>query len=91
MMRLSTWTKAFTKLGTRERVSVLIMSLTPHKVYLNAYEIGPNLVTNVEYLEFMEADGYHDFRHWHAEGWDWVKTNKVGSPMYWHQIDGKVV
>ncbi len=61
--------------------------LNRHKVYLNAYQISPNLVTNEEYLEFMNAGGYHDFRHWHAEGWDWVNKNKVEAPMYWHVID----
>jgi ergothioneine biosynthesis protein EgtB len=61
--------------------------LNPHKVYLNAFEISPNLVSNAEYLEFINSGGYHDFRHWHAEGWDWVKTNKAESPLYWHLID----
>jgi len=61
--------------------------LNRHKVYLNGYAISPNLVTNAEYLEFMNAGGYHDFRHWHAEGWDWVRNNKIESPMYWHLID----
>jgi len=61
--------------------------LNPHKVYLNAFEISPNLVTNAEYLEFINSGGYHDFRYWHAEGWDWVKTNKVEAPLYWHNID----
>ena len=61
--------------------------LNRHKVYLNAYKISPNLVTNAEYLEFMNAGGYHDFRYWHAEGWDWVNKNKVAAPMYWHVID----
>src|ERR1700733_2343464 len=42
--------------------------LNPHKVYLNEFEISPNLVTNGEYLEFINDGGYHDFRHWHAEG-----------------------
>jgi len=62
--------------------------LNRHKVYLNAYEISPDLVTNEEYLEFINAGVYHDFRHWHAAGWDWVNTNKVEAPMYWHLIDG---
>ncbi|WP_419700566.1 ergothioneine biosynthesis protein EgtB [Mucilaginibacter sp. NFX135] len=61
--------------------------LNRHKVYLNSYEISPNLVTNAEYLEFINSGGYHDFRHWHAEGWDWVKTNQIESPLYWHLID----
>jgi len=60
-----------------------------HKVYLNAFEIADQLVTNEEYLEFMNAGGYEDFRHWHAEGWDWVKQNEARSPLYWHFIDGK--
>jgi hypothetical protein len=34
------------------------------------------------------SGGYHDFRHWHAEGWDWVNTNKVQKHLlYWHNID----
>lgn len=60
--------------------------LNRHKVYLNAYEISPKLVNNAEYLEFINSGGYHDFRHWHAEGWDWVKNNKVEAPLYWHLI-----
>ncbi len=60
-----------------------------HKVYLNDFQISSNLINNDEYLEFMNAGGYQDFRHWHAEGWDWVKQNEAKSPLYWHFIDGK--
>jgi len=60
-----------------------------HKVYLNDFEISSQLITNGEYLEFMEAEGYSDFRHWHAEGWDWVQQNNAISPLYWHSIEGK--
>jgi len=60
-----------------------------HKVYLTGFEIASRLVTNGEYLTFMEAGGYKDFRYWHAEGWDWVKQSHAESPLYWHFIDGK--
>lgn len=60
-----------------------------HTVYLQDYQISTRLVTNGEYLEFMEAGGYEDFRHWHAEGWDWVKREQVKAPLYWHFVDGK--
>ncbi|MGE4514359.1 MAG: ergothioneine biosynthesis protein EgtB [Chryseobacterium sp.] len=63
--------------------------LARHKVYLNDFEISECLVTNKEYLEFMEAGGYEDFRYWHADGWNWVNENNVKSPLYWHKIDGK--
>ena len=63
--------------------------LNRHKVYLNSFEISASLVTNAEYLAFIQDEGYRDFRHWHAEGWDWVKSNKIQAPLYWHLIDGK--
>lgn len=63
--------------------------LRRHKVYLNDFKIASRLVTNGEYLEFIEAKAYEDFRYWHAEGWDWVKQNEAKSPLYWHFINGK--
>ncbi|MGF6847710.1 ergothioneine biosynthesis protein EgtB [Chitinophaga sp. W3I9] len=60
-----------------------------HTVYLQDYKISTTLVTNTEYLDFIQAGGYQDFRYWHAEGWDWVKNNQVTTPMYWYNIDGK--
>jgi ergothioneine biosynthesis protein EgtB len=63
--------------------------LNRHKVYMDSFEISNRLVTNAEYLEFMNAGGYADFRFWHAEGWDWVNTNHIMAPLYWHYIDDK--
>jgi ergothioneine biosynthesis protein EgtB len=60
-----------------------------HKVYLNAYEISNNLVTNGEWLEFMAAGGYEDFNLWHSEGWIWVQGQNTKAPMYWHQDKGE--
>lgn len=57
--------------------------LSPHKVYLRKFQISDHLVTNGEYLEFMNAGGYQDFRWWHAEGWDWVNRHSVKAPLYW--------
>ena len=59
-----------------------------HKVYLNDFKISNKLVTNAEFIEFIEAGGYEDVLLWHAEGWDWVNTNKIKAPFYWHHIDG---
>jgi ergothioneine biosynthesis protein EgtB len=63
--------------------------LARHKVYLNDFSIARELVTNGEYLEFIEAGGYTNFVWWHAEGWDWVKKNAFAGPLYWHQIEGQ--
>lgn len=61
--------------------------LGKHKVYLHPYEISNKLVTNQEFIDFINDDGYQKFNLWHAEGWDWVNSNKINAPLYWHQID----
>ncbi len=61
--------------------------LNRHKVYLDDFEIAPGLITNGEFLEFINAGGYNNFTYWHAEGWDWVNSSKIKSPMYWHLLD----
>jgi len=59
-----------------------------HKVYLQDYEIAKYPVTNKEYVAFINDGGYTKFQYWHAEGLDWIKTNHIIAPMYWHKIDG---
>lgn len=58
-----------------------------HPVYLCNFFISKELVTNEEYLEFINDGGYENFAHWHADGWAWVKEHKISSPMYWHFIN----
>ena len=58
-----------------------------HKVFLHDFEISKALVTNGEYLEFMEAGGYENFKFWLDEGWTWVTENQVKSPLYWKKIE----
>jgi ergothioneine biosynthesis protein EgtB len=60
-----------------------------HKVYLHEFEISKALVTNAEYLEFINSDGYKNFKYWLDEGWSWVTENKIEAPLYWHKIDGE--
>ncbi|PHN03297.1 ergothioneine biosynthesis protein EgtB [Flavilitoribacter nigricans] len=62
--------------------------LSVHKVYLHAYEIQDRLVTNGEFLEFIEAGGYDQFEYWLSEGWEWAKQLDVKAPLYWFQQDG---
>ncbi|WP_128546441.1 ergothioneine biosynthesis protein EgtB [Larkinella soli] len=60
-----------------------------HKVYLQAFDLERSLVTNGEYLEFVESGGYRQFRYWLADGWAWVNENRIEAPLYWHRIDGQ--
>jgi ergothioneine biosynthesis protein EgtB len=58
-----------------------------HMVYVGDFEIANTLVTNGEYLEFINAGGYRNFNYWHDEGWSWVNDHKIEAPLYWHLID----
>jgi len=60
-----------------------------HKVFVGAFEMASALTTNEEYVAFITDGGYSDFRHWHAEGLDWIRTNQIDAPMYWHDVDGE--
>ncbi|WP_109832708.1 ergothioneine biosynthesis protein EgtB [Reichenbachiella versicolor] len=59
-----------------------------HSVFLHDYIIGDRLITNAEFLEFIQDGGYQDFRHWYSEAWEWVKTNDKKAPFHWHNMDG---
>ncbi|WP_341222235.1 ergothioneine biosynthesis protein EgtB [Polaribacter atrinae] len=61
--------------------------LGTHKVYIDDFEINNYLVTNGDYIQFMEAGGYADFNLWLDEGWSWVNNNQINAPMYWHKIE----
>ncbi|MFD1551211.1 ergothioneine biosynthesis protein EgtB [Putridiphycobacter roseus] len=60
-----------------------------HKVYLQDFEIANFLVTNADFIDFIEAGGYKNFNYWLDEGWAWVNEQQVDAPLYWHKIDGE--
>jgi ergothioneine biosynthesis protein EgtB len=60
-----------------------------HDVLLDDYEVRRSLVTNSEYLAFMEAGGYEDPLLWHSDAWAWLQETGIKSPMYWHRADGE--
>lgn len=60
-----------------------------HKVYVSNFEISNTLVTNGEYLQFIQDGGYRNFNYWHDEGWAWVNENEIEAPLYWHKIENE--
>lgn len=60
-----------------------------HKVYIHDFEIANFLVTNGDFIAFIEAAGYENFNFWLDEGWSWVNEQKIDSPLYWHKINGE--
>ncbi len=62
-----------------------------HAVWIDDFKLQNRLVTNREYLEFIEDGGYRDFRHWLSEGWEWVQRESWNAPLYWEKRDGEWV
>lgn len=60
-----------------------------HQVYLEEFKISNHLVTNGEYLEFINSGGYSNFTYWLDEAWYWLQENKIESPLYWQKIDNQ--
>lgn len=58
-----------------------------HKVYLHGFQVQNRLITNGEYLEFINDGGYSKFQYWLSDGWEWVRTNGVKAPLYWHLVE----
>ena len=61
--------------------------LPRHLDYVAPFLLAPRLVTNREFLDFIEAGGYRNADLWLSEGWDWVRREEVACPLYW-QVDG---
>ena len=60
-----------------------------HQVYLQDYWLASRLVTNGEYLEFMQAGGYQTPDYWLSAGWAIVQAEQWRSPLYWEQEAGE--
>ena len=62
--------------------------LPRHRVYLAPFSLANRLVTNEEYLAFMEDGGYHRPELWLSEGWSQRQQQAWNHPLYWHWRDG---
>lgn len=59
-----------------------------HQFFLNDFALQNRLVTNGEYLAFMEAGGYKNPLLWLNNGWNQVIEKGWQAPLYWEKIEG---
>lgn len=60
-----------------------------HKTYIEPFKFASRLVTNGEFIEFIQDRGYERAELWLSDGWATVKTQKWHAPLYWEQRDGE--
>ncbi len=56
-----------------------------HSVLLEPFEMQNRLVTNGEFLEFMEDGGYEDPLLWLSDGWQVRSERGWSAPLYWER------
>jgi ergothioneine biosynthesis protein EgtB len=54
-----------------------------HPRWLEAFDISSRLVTQGEYLAFIQDGGYENASLWLSEGWSWVNQTGAAAPAYW--------
>lgn len=60
-----------------------------HRVFLHDFAIARSLVTNGQWIEFINDGGYQRPDHWLSMGWSEVNSQGWDAPLYWVQRDGK--
>lgn len=60
-----------------------------HRVWLNAYRLDADLVSNGDWLRFINAGGYQDASLWLADGWTKCRSEGWTAPAYWQIQDGE--
>ncbi|AIY42394.1 hypothetical protein LT85_3236 [Collimonas arenae] len=54
-----------------------------HRQFVESFSMASRLVTNAEFLAFVEDGGYNNPLLWLSAGWDWVAQQKITRPLYW--------
>jgi ergothioneine biosynthesis protein EgtB len=59
-----------------------------HRALVPAFSLSNRLITNGEYLAFMEAGGYTRPEFWLSLGWTTVNEQRWQAPLYWVKREG---
>jgi ergothioneine biosynthesis protein EgtB len=60
-----------------------------HREFLQSFQLASRLVTNGEYMDFIEDGGYQNPLLWLSEGWNTVRAEEWEAPLYWEKRDGR--
>jgi gamma-glutamyl hercynylcysteine S-oxide synthase len=53
------------------------------QVEVPAFRIDRYMVTNGEYLQFVQEGGYREANFWDPSGWDWILEHGIRRPAFW--------
>ena len=59
-----------------------------HQVWLESFKLASHLITNDEYIAFIDEGGYENPKYWLSDGWEFKEKEKWQGPLYWER-DGQ--
>ncbi|WP_324749005.1 ergothioneine biosynthesis protein EgtB [Sphingomonas sp. LY54] len=59
-----------------------------HPVLLRPHALADRLVTNGEWLRFIDDGAYTNPQLWLSDGWAWVCEHGIEAPLYWRREAG---
>jgi len=54
-----------------------------------SFSASKHLITNGQFLEFVQAGAYNQKGFWSKEGWAWREYRKANHPAFWVCDQGK--
>jgi len=61
--------------------------LPHHKQYMQGFRLSSTLVSNAQYLEFMQDGAYENPEWWLSEAWSVITKQSWQAPLYWQKIN----
>jgi ergothioneine biosynthesis protein EgtB len=56
-----------------------------HSTLNQPHSIANRLISNSEWLQFIEDGGYQNFQWWLDAGWAWLQAENISAPLYWNK------
>ncbi len=75
------------RIGHHEKTFCFDNELGNHRVFLEPFKISKHLVTNADFIKFINNDGYKNPNYWLDDGWNWINKNNINKPLYWKKIE----
>lgn len=77
-------------IGAKESIDFAFDNEFPeHKVYINAFQLRDTLISNAEYLEFINDQAYQKHEFWLDDAWYKILEEKWQHPLYWKKENGE--
>ena len=75
--------------GNRGKDFVFDNETPRHKTFISNFSLSDRLITNKEYINFIEEGGYNRPELWLSDGWKVVESEKWNAPLYWEKVENE--